>query len=382
MFSEVSVIDYRVINYLSGGLIMSDNFNVQQKIELFSINNVTSGMKVSQDIKDKKGFLLVKADMELNEHLINKLRQFGITDVPIYVTYQESNVPVNNINLNQIFREQLADYINSSLLSFIKNEKYTNRVIALAMDITKDDALISHLIELKTIGHNVLLHSINVFTLSLLMGIKNNFPTDRLITLAHAAALHDIGKKFLPVEILERESSLNEGERKVFEQHPLFTFEYLQSLNKFNNEVARICYQHHEKNDGSGYPNNLTRDNIHKMAQIISLVDSFVSIIGENTTNNRLGFANAIEYLEGAGGVYFDLENSKYLLEEICVYKVNDWVVLSNDDIGIVSKIFDSTPLRPVVTVFFDNFKQKYSFPKQIDLTTKNYANLFIKSVL
>jgi len=354
----------------------------QQKIGIFSIKNVTSGMVVSKDIKDKNGFLLVKANMELNENLINKLVQFGITDVPIFVTSSESNVLINNISLNKLYREQLFESINLSLIDFIKNEDSANRIIGFGQDITKDDALMSLIVELKTIGNNVVLHSANVFILSMLIGFNKDFPVDRLTVLAQAAILHDIGKKFLPNEILEKQDNLNEQEQKVFEQHPLFSYEYLLSASGISNEVAKIAYQHHERMDGSGFPNKLTKDSTHKMAQIVSLADSLACMIGDNILKNRKGFSDAVEYLEGAGGIYFDLEDSKFLLEELSVYRLNDWVILNNDDIGIVTKIYDLAPLRPVVTVFFDKFKQKYSFPKQIDLATKSFANITIKSIL
>ena len=361
---------------------MPNSSSPEQKVEVFSINHITPGMIVSQDIKDKNGFLLVKANMELNEKLISKLFQFDITEISIFVAHKESNVLINNINLNKIFRDQLLSFLNLSLINFIRNDEYSNRIIELARDLTKDDILMTLLVELKTIGYNVLIHSMDVFVLSVLIGLKKSFPADRLIILAQAAVLHDIGKKFLPKDIMEIKDNMNEEEMKIFEQHSLFSYEYLQSINGINFEIPKICYQHHERNDGNGYPNKLTKDNTHKLAQIISLADSFACIAGNNIINNRRGLVEAIEYLEGAGGVYFDLEDSKYILAEMCVYRINDWVTLSNDDIGIVTKNNNLSPLRPVVTVFFDKYKQKYAFPKQIDLALKDYANVFINSVL
>lgn len=355
---------------------------LQEKIETFSISNVTPGMRVSQDIKDKNGFLLVGANTELTDRLIDKLKQFGIIRVPIFVAQQSSNIPINNINLNEIFREQLLDSVNTSIVNFIKNDTFVDRIVQIITDITKDDILMSLLIEIKTIGHNVLMHSINVFTLSMLIGLKNHFPMDRLMVLGQASLLHDIGKKFLPSEILDNARNLSEDNKKVFEQHALFGFEYLQSLGKLPYEISRIVLQHHERLDGSGYPNKLSKDDIHKLAQIIAITDAFDSIIDSQERTTRFAFAEAIEFLLGSGGIYFNYDLSTCLLEEITVFHLYDWVVLSNDDIGIITKVHDSTPLRPVVTVFFDKFKQKYSFPKQIDLTAKLYINLFIKSSL
>ena len=355
---------------------------MQQKVEIFNISNVVSGMTVSQDIKDKKGFLLVGANTELSDRLIDKLKQIGITNVPIFVSQQKSNVEINNININEIFREQLLGRVNSSAMKYIKNDTYKQRVIDIITDITKDDILMSLLTEIKTIGHNVFMHSINVFTLSMIIGIKNFFPIDRLMILAQSALLHDIGKKFLPQEILDGAKNLTDEQRNIFEQHALFGLEYIESLKKLPPEVARIISQHHERLDGSGYPNKLTGDNIHKLAQIVSITNSFDSIIDGQDLRNRFIVSEAVEFLHGSGGIYFNYNLVTNLLEEITIYNINDWIVLNNDDIGIVSKLNNSSKLRPVVTIFFDKFKQKYNFPKRIDLTAKNNISYYIKNIL
>ena len=352
------------------------------KVETFSINNIVPGMKAAQDIKDKNGVLLVGVNKELTERLIEKLKQIEIKHISIFVAQQSSNVPINNINLNEIFRIQLLNDVNLSIMKFIKNDTYKQRIVDIFTDLTKDDILMNLLIEIKTISHNVLMHSINVFTLSALIGLKNHFPIDRLTILAQASLLHDIGKKFLPREILNDVNNLKADQRSIFEQHALFGFEYLQSLNSLPYEVARIILQHHERLDGSGYPNKLTKDGIHKLAQIISIANSFYSIIEGQGIRNRFAVAEAIEFLQGAGGTYFNYDLITPLLQEIILFNLYDWVILSNDDIGLVTKINDSMPLRPVVTAFFDTFKQKYSFPKQVDLAAKGNLNLYVKNFL
>lgn len=354
----------------------------QQKIEVFNIENVIPGMIVAQDIKDKNGILLVGTNKELSDRLIEKLKIMEIKEIPIFVAQQSSNIPINNISLNEIFRQQLLKTINKSLVNYINNDSYVERIIQILTDITKDDILMSLLIELKTIGHNVLMHSINVFTLSMLIGIKNHFPAARLLVLGQSSLLHDIGKKFMPKEILDNVKNLNADERKIFEQHPLYGYEYIQSLGKLPYEVSILILQHHEKMDGSGYPNKLARDDIHKLAQIVSVADAFDSIVDGQDSRNRFIIAEAMEFLQGSGGVYFNFDLVTCLLEEINLYKIYDWIELSNGDVGIVTRINDSTPLRPIVVLFFDKFKQKYSFPKVVDLTMKPHLNLYIKEFL
>lgn len=352
------------------------------KIEVFNINNVSPGMVVSQDIKDKKGFLLVSANMALTYTLIEKLKQFGILNVPIFVTQTDNINPMQKINLNEIFRQQLLNNVNSSVVRYIKNETITQRLIDIMTDFTKDDLLMSLLIEIKTIGHNVFLHSINVFALTMLIGIKNNFPIDRLLIAAHTALLHDIGKKFIPKEILDKSQVLNKEQQNIFEQHAHFGYEYIQSLDKFPNEVPRIISQHHEHFDGSGYPKGLKGDDIHKIAQIIAVADAFDLALDRQELRNRFILADAIDFLNSTSGMYFNRSYVKDLIDEIIVYNLYDWVILNNDDIGIVSKLNESLQLRPVVTVLFDKFRQKYSIPKHIDLASEKNSGIFIRDIL
>jgi putative nucleotidyltransferase with HDIG domain len=356
--------------------------NSQNRIEVFNINNVSPGMRVSQDIKDKNGFLLVSTNMELTFRLIEKLKQFGIINVPIFVTQTIDVNSVQNINLNEIFRQQLLNNVNSSVVRYIKNEPIIHRLVDIITDFTKDDLLMSLLTEIKTIGHNVFVHSINVFALSLLIALKNNFPSDRILITAQASLLHDIGKKFLPKEILDKAHNLTKDENNIFEQHAHFGYEYIESLKNFPYEVARIISQHHERFDGTGFPNSLKGDNIHKIAQIISVADAFDLALDRQELKNRFILSDTIQFLNSASGMYFTPKYVKDLVEEIIVYYMYDWVILSNDDIGIITKLNDSMQLKPVVTVFFDKFRQKYTIPKQVDLSSKSNSNLFIRDIL
>lgn len=353
-----------------------------EKIEVFNIDNVAEGMRVSQDIKDKNGLLLIGANMQLTYKLIEKLRQYGISKVPIYVSSQNMSDLISDVDVNETFRHQLLNNVGIIVEKHIKDTSAQQRILEIIADFVKDDILLSLLIEIKTIGHNVFQHTLNVFALSMLMGLKNHFPVDRLIVLAEASLLHDIGKKFLPKEIFDNFRNLDEEGKKTYEQHPLFGYEYLHSLGKFPNEVERIILQHHEKLDGSGYPNKLKGQDIHKMAQIIAIADDFDSIIAGQELQNRFIYAEAIEYLQGSGGIYFNYDLVTCLLEEISVYRLHDWVVLSNDDIGLITKLNQASQLRPIVTVFFDKFHQKYTCPKIIDLTSKSHMSLFIKDIL
>jgi HD-GYP domain-containing protein (c-di-GMP phosphodiesterase class II) len=92
-------------------------------------------------------------------------------------------------------------------------------------------------------------------------------------TLMLASLFHDIGKCFIPDEILNKPSSLNEVEFGYIKKHPTYSYELLKG--KFVEEVADIVEQHHERLDGTGYPKGLKGDQIHIEAKIIAVADAY-----------------------------------------------------------------------------------------------------------
>lgn len=95
-------------------------------------------------------------------------------------------------------------------------------------------------------------------------------PEDRIEGLRMAATVHDIGKIYVPAEILCKPGRLNEIEFSILKMHPQAGFEILKNV-EFPWSVAQAVLQHHERLDGSGYPSGLLGDEIILEARIISV---------------------------------------------------------------------------------------------------------------
>ncbi len=121
-----------------------------------------------------------------------------------------------------------------------------------------------------------------------------------------AASLHDLGKLAIPEEILRKPAALNETERLVLERHPQIGYRMLESLGV--DPIADWVLHHHERWDGSGYPNGLTGDEIPLGARIIFVADAFDAMTSQRVYREPLSEPDALAELRRCSGTQFDPE--------------------------------------------------------------------------
>lgn len=132
-----------------------------------------------------------------------------------------------------------------------------------------------------------------------------------------ASILHDIGKASIPKPILYKEGILNDHERMIVETHPLTGIYILKKLlnrddfisehsERDNQIIGNVILYHHEKWDGSGYPNGIKGKEIPLESRIISIVDVFDALTSERCYKKAWTEEEALEYLEDGKGTNFD----------------------------------------------------------------------------
>jgi HD-GYP domain-containing protein (c-di-GMP phosphodiesterase class II) len=120
-----------------------------------------------------------------------------------------------------------------------------------------------------------------------------------------AGLMHDIGKLAIPAEILSKPSALNAMERALIESHPQAAHDILQTVT-FPWPVARIVLQHHERIDGSGYPQGLCTEGILIEARILAVADTVEAMASHRPYRAALGLDVALKEIEGNRGITFD----------------------------------------------------------------------------
>lgn len=116
-----------------------------------------------------------------------------------------------------------------------------------------------------------------------------------------AALVHDIGKIAIPAEILTKPSKLTEVEMTLMRQHPNTGYEILKDI-PFTWPIAKAVQQHHERIDGSGYPEGLKEDQIIVEALILAVADTLESMSSHRPYRPAMGIDKAVEYLNQESG--------------------------------------------------------------------------------
>ncbi|WP_374074777.1 HD domain-containing phosphohydrolase [Bdellovibrio bacteriovorus] len=152
--------------------------------------------------------------------------------------------------------------------------------ITTSIDIlTEDQETFSLLSLLSTHTDHLYAHSLGVSVFSVMIAKQLGWQSPQtLFKISFAGLFHDIGKKEIPKEILEKPRSLlSQKERALIETHPTRGKEILESLRTAPSEVIQVAYEHHEDVIGQGYPRGLDHKRIHPMSHIIAVANAFCS---------------------------------------------------------------------------------------------------------
>lgn len=207
----------------------------------------------------------------------------------------------NDINLDSI---QKVDYLISSLTDIIKNSK------GAAKSLLK---LIAYDYETST-------HCFDVATYAICFGKFLNLNDKELDLLGKAAVFHDIGKKYVPHEILTKDTLLTPNEFHTIKSHVIHSVNYLNHSHLKDKELIEIIGQHHEKCNGNGYPRGLKENEIHPLAKILTICDVFSAITQKRVYKDRRETLEAIKIMKNEMKGHFC---SNRLIEFIKFMKVS-----------------------------------------------------------
>jgi HD-GYP domain-containing protein (c-di-GMP phosphodiesterase class II) len=148
-------------------------------------------------------------------------------------------------------------------------------------------------------------HSLRTVRLSLLLGRACGVSQTELRTLSLGALVHDLGKIFIPGEVLHKEGSLNKEEWAAVRRHPNDGARLLLGVSTPPG-VRRVVAEHHERLDGRGYPSGLGGDEIAFNSRVVAVADAFDAMTSERPYRPAAGFEAAAAELERCAGTQFD----------------------------------------------------------------------------
>lgn len=148
-------------------------------------------------------------------------------------------------------------------------------------------------------------HTRRVTELTVQLALKVGYPEDHVKYLRWGALLHDIGKMVILDEILLKPGKLTPEEFEHIKKHPAYALNLLESITYLENALV-IPKSHHERWDGSGYPEGLKETEIPLEARIFAVVDVYDALISERPYSAPWPKAKAIDYIQSNAGILFD----------------------------------------------------------------------------
>jgi putative nucleotidyltransferase with HDIG domain len=148
-------------------------------------------------------------------------------------------------------------------------------------------------------------HQLRVAALSREIGLAMGLKKEQLDSIRIAAILHDIGKIYVPTEILTKPARLTDAEYGMIKNHPLAGYDILKTID-FELPVAKIVYQHHERLNGSGYPQGLIGNEIMLEARIVNVADVVDAMISQRPYRSSQGIEEALAELNTNAGIIYD----------------------------------------------------------------------------
>jgi len=148
-------------------------------------------------------------------------------------------------------------------------------------------------------------HQQRVASLAVAIAREMGMGEDTIGNINIAATLHDIGKLYVPLDILNQTGKLTDIEYLFIKTHPAAGYDILKSI-PFDAPIAEIILQHHERMDGSGYPRGLCGDEILIEARIIAVADVVEAMVSHRPYRQAMGVDQALEEIRANAGRLYD----------------------------------------------------------------------------
>jgi HD-GYP domain-containing protein (c-di-GMP phosphodiesterase class II) len=247
----------------------------------------------------------------------------------------------------------------------IDSQQLTGAVTSMTESIQRNPDAMMLLNRLRQKGSYELGRAMDTSILMITFGRFLQFPKDRLEVLGLAGMLLDVGKTKLPDQVLKKNELLSKDEYEVVKAHVMHSVELVRSASGIPGGVDEIVLMHHEREDGSGYPNGLVGADIPIDGALAALVDSFSALTSSRPYAEQASPSNALSLLHKLRGKLFHGALVEQFIQCIGIYPVGATVELNTGEVAIVIAQNLVRRLQPRVMVILDA-EWKPIYPQKI----------------
>lgn len=337
--------------------------------------SLKEGMAIDQAIVDRAGRILISRRTMLDSYHIMSLIKMGVPGV--YIREGEDDEEPIEASSGQIFvapavqreidkntvqdraKVRLSESVKARVaegIQYLYNDTSSEGFASVTKNITDDlmkaisdnDAIAVDISTLKISDEYTFKHSVDVATMSMIVGKKHGLNNKEVYELGISGLLHDVGKSKIPNEILNKAAKLTDEEFAMMKQHTLFGYGILKDKKELSNSIKLGVLQHHEKMNGKGYPMGVGSDKINLFARIISVADIYDALVTERPYKKPFSPRDAVEMIMSMTED-LDIHVMRSFLESVILYPVGTDVELSTGEKARVVENNLKYVLRPKV---------------------------------
>lgn len=332
-----------------------------------SIKNIKIGMCIGEDLFSQDGQLIAPKDTIVTNDVLNNLHNFNIETVEISKLGNMSQnifdvTSTSNFAAFENDCAESAEKLSSSLEDIISDEggEKIQAIESLSGTLYQNNKnnlnLLDMIYNMRINADSVYSHSLNVAMIASQLGRWLDFSEEDVQLLMTCGLFHDIGKLLIPKEILDKPGKLSDEEFEIIKSHVVKGHEFLNSIEGIDERVKSAALNHHERCDGSGYPNGLKGDEIDKYSKVIAIADVYAAMTADRNYREVICPFTVAAQLEKEGLHKFDTQYVIKFLDKMLNSYLQSTVELSNGQVGTVIMINRFIKSKPLVELLDGTF--------------------------
>ena len=332
------------IYYLREGLVLTDDiFNYNGKLLLVSRGTVMTKQLIEHLMKFNKVERNIRVSAKLHQELIEQ----GIPE-QFTQKYLEDNIGYTEVKDET--KKMIDEIESTNSISHTQTDEITNLLLDKVWTVAP--ALLFQCINGgNEIDEYLYRHSANVGLINGLMGKWLNLEKSDVDALVLLGLVHDVGKVKVDQEILNSPRKLTDAEFAIVKSHSKFSYDMLTVDKLFEDRVCLGALYHHERMNGTGYPNALTADDIPVFARITSIADIYDAMVSKRVYKQAQSPFTVLLNLQQGSFAGLDIRLVNVFMTYMPFELIDKPVLLSNGSVGIVKHI-DMTNLEfPMVQI-------------------------------
>ncbi|MDP5030226.1 MAG: DUF3391 domain-containing protein [Paraglaciecola sp.] len=355
-------------------------------LKIIEISELQTGMFVTRVVKQKGKLRLTSSGTVKREEEITRLQEKGILELEIDLSKSLGEQSgLHDLSLQE-FSKDYGQQLEHSLKIFEQAKDIQSRLMdriskGKIANLEAVDELAHHLLErifdnedtmsiVTLVSENdqyFIEHSLNCSILMMLFARHLGYDEEVMQALGVGALLMDIGMLKLPLLLTEKPESFNQADTQKMQKHVKVALDLVGQLDDISDISREVIELHHERLDGSGYPEALTEQHISVYGRMAAIVDVYDSLTTKRPYRDAYKPASALLLMtDEIPGL--DQKLLKAFISCIGANPVGSLVKLSSDKLAIVLNRNKRNPLKPIVMVFYDLQTKQSGEPYPLDL--------------